>query len=248
MADALPTPVQKVLVVDDEPHVRHFLRLSLNAEGFDTCEAATASEALDRVCSDKPDLIILDLGLPDFDGREVIREVRQKLEIPILVLSGRTEDSEKIAALERGADDYMTKPFAIRDLVARARSALDYDRLKREQIATDEVRTGQLRIKISIPEVLRDGQLLTLEPEEYELLKILALHGGRVLTVSTLERKMWGHEGDAKLDRDLQRIVSSLRRKIEDEPSFPVYLVTEPAVGYRLAILQDSKGAAEALV
>lgn len=233
----------RILIVDDEPHVRQFLRLSLKAEGFGVCEAATASEALARVQSDRPDLIVLDLGLPDLDGREVIREVRANLETPILVLSGRTEDSEKIAALERGADDYMTKPFAIRDLVMHVRAALDHERLKRGQIVGNEVRTGWLRVRLSSPEAFRNDQPLALEPEEYSLLKILAEHCGRVLTVSFLERALWGRDGDDSLDWELQKLVGSLRRKIEDEPSFPVYIVTEPAVGYRLAILSDRKGA-----
>ncbi len=233
----------KILIVDDEPHVRQFLRLALRAEGFDAREAATASEALEKVQADCPDLMILDLGLPDLDGREVIREVRSKLEIPILVLSGRTEDAEKIAALERGADDYMTKPFAIRELVTRARAALDYGRLKLEQVATEEVRTGRLRIGLAKPEVFRDDQPLDFEAEEYALLKTLAMRGGRVLTYAHLERALWGKEGNVKLDWELQNLVGRVRRKIEDEPSFPVYIVTEPAVGYRLAILSARKGA-----
>ncbi|MER2519605.1 MAG: response regulator transcription factor [Bdellovibrionales bacterium] len=237
------TRSHKILVVDDEPHVRQFLRLSLQAEGFEVHEAATAADALNKVQSDCPDFIILDLGLPDLDGREVIREVRSKLETPILVLSGRTEDAEKIAALERGADDYMTKPFAIHELVTRVRALLDHERLKLEQVATEEVRTGRLRICLAKPEVFRDDHPLDLEAEEYDLIKILAVHGGRVLTYAHLECALWGKEGDAKLDWELQKLVVGVRRKIENEPSFPVYLVTEPAVGYRLAILPDRDGA-----
>lgn len=233
----------KILIVDDEPHVRQFLRLSLKAEGFQVCEAATALEAIARVQADQPDLIILDLGLPDMDGHEVIREVRANLETPLLVLSGRAEDSDKIAAFERGADDYMTKPFAIRDLVTHARAALERERLKREQVAAEEVRTGRLCVRLATAEASCDGQILALEPEEGALLKALAEQRGRVLTVSRLQRVLWGREGDDDLDWSLQKLVGSLRRKIEEEPSFPVYVVTEPPVGYRLAILPESKGA-----
>jgi two-component system, OmpR family, KDP operon response regulator KdpE len=229
--------------VDDEPHVRKFLRLSLQAEGFNVLEAGTAEEAITLVHTAAPDLVILDLGLPDIDGRIVIRDIRLKSDMPILVLSGRTEDSEKIAALEQGADDYMTKPFATKDLVQRVRAALTQQSLRQEQDAVTAVQTGNLSIGLESPDVTRDRSKVKLEDEEYELLKLLALHGGRVLTYGRLERALWGLEGNAERHQDLQKRINALRRKLEDEPAFPRYIVTEPAVGYRLEMIPPGKAA-----
>jgi two-component system KDP operon response regulator KdpE len=236
-------PATRILIVDDEPHVRRFLRLSLQAEEFNVLEAATAEEAITVVHSATPDLMILDLGLPDIDGRQVIRDVRMTSNMPILVLSGRTEDSEKIAALEQGADDYITKPFAVRDLVMRVQAALQ-QRLLREKQDEDSVLTGNLDIRLRAPEVKRAGHAVSLENEEYELLRLLALHGGRVLTYGHIMRSIWGKESEQNRQRDLQKRVNTLRHKLEIEPAFPRYIVTEPAVGYRLEILPPESAAA----
>jgi len=235
-------PAARVLIVDDEPHVRKFLRLSLQAEEFNVLEAATAEEAITLVHGAAPDLMILDLGLPDIDGRQVIRDVRLTSAMPILVLSGRTEDSVKIAALEQGADDYITKPFAVRDLVGRVQAALR-QRMLREKQAEDNVLTGELYIHLRAPEVKRSGTAVTLDGEEYALLRLLAMHGGRVLTYGHIVRSLWGKDSETNRQRDLQKRVHGLRHKLESEPAFPRYIVTEPAVGYRLEILPPGESA-----
>jgi two-component system KDP operon response regulator KdpE len=237
MALTLSQPALRILIVDDEPHVRKFLRLTLQAEDFNVLEAASAEEALTIVHSANPDLMILDLGLPDIDGRQVIRDVRMKSDMPIIVLSGRTEDSEKIAALEQGADDYLTKPFAMRDLIARIRAALRQQSFREEWDEIDSVETGTLRIRLHTPEVRRGPSAVALDPEEYALLRLLALHGGRVVTMGHIERALWGKEGENDQHHNLQKRISTLRRKLEAEPSFPRYIVTEPSVGYRLEML-----------
>jgi two-component system KDP operon response regulator KdpE len=227
----------RILVVDDEPHVRKFLRLTLQAEGFNVLEASSAEEAITLVHTAAPDLMILDLGLPDIDGQQVIRDVRLKSPMPILVLSGRTEDGEKVAALEHGADDYLAKPFAMRDLVFRVRAALEQQTAKRKRKDATSVLTGDLLIRLDQRAVTRGNRPIALDEEEYALLRLLALHGGRVLTIGRIERALWGREGDAARHRHLQERITGLRRKLEAEPSFPRYIVTEPAVGYRLEIL-----------
>jgi two-component system KDP operon response regulator KdpE len=237
-----PLPATRILIVDDEPHVRKFLRLSLQAEEFNVLEAATAEEAITLVHSAAPDLMILDLGLPDIDGRQVIKDVRLTSPMPILVLSGRSEDSEKIAALEQGADDYITKPFAVRDLVARVQAALS-QKILRDKQDEGSVLTGDLDIRLREPGVMRRGHAIELEDEEYALLRLLAMHGGRVLTYGHLVRSLWGKESAQGRQRDLQKRVNTLRHKLENEPAFPRYIVTEPAVGYRLEILPPAEAA-----
>lgn len=231
------TPAARLLIVDDEPPVRKFLRLSLQAEGFNVLEAATAEEAITLVHMAEPDLMILDLGLPDLDGQQVIRDVRLKSDMPILVLSGRTEDSEKIAALDHGADDYMEKPFAVKDLVFRVKAALEQQAAPHRRGGADNVVTGDLNIHLKSPEVMRGNSRVSLDDEEYRLLKLLALHGGRVLTIGRIEKALWGAEGDGVRHHYLQKRITDLRHKLEAEPSFPRYIVTEPSVGYRLEML-----------
>ena len=234
------SPALRILIVDDEPHVRKFLRLTLQAENFNVLEAATAEEAITIVHGASPDLMILDLGLPDIDGRQVIRDVRLKSDMPILVLSARSEDSEKIAALEQGADDYITKPFAMRALIMRIRAAMEQQSLRHEQIDLENIHTGGLSIGIHNHEVKRDQHLVELDDEEYALLRLLALHGGRVLTISRISQALWGKDNEVTSQSAIQKRISTLRRKLEAEPSFPRYIVTEPAVGYRLEMLPPS--------
>jgi len=230
-------PAFRILIVDDEPHIRRFLRLCLQAESFNVLEAATAEEAITLVHAASPNLMILDLGLPDIDGRQVIRDVRMKSDMPILVLSGRTEDSQKITTLEQGADDYITKPFVARELMRRVHAALQQHEEKARQGRDDSLHTGRLNIHLKSPEVTRDNQAVPLADEEYALLRLLALHGGRVLTFGRIARALWG-AGDGETNhRELQLCVNGLRRKLENEPSFPRYIVTEPAIGYRLELL-----------
>jgi two-component system KDP operon response regulator KdpE len=234
---SLTAPTARILVVDDEPHVRKFLRLSMQAEGFNVLEASTAEEAILLVHEASPELMVLDLGLPDIDGQQVIRDVRLKSDMPILVLSGRTEDSERIAALEQGADDFMTKPFNVYDLIARVRAALQQHKLHKNHKESGSIQTGELCIGLSKPEVMRARSAVKLDDEEYALLRLLALHGGRVLTFGRLMRALWGEQVDPTHKyRILQKRVNALRHKLETEPCFPRYIVTEPSVGYRLEI------------
>lgn len=230
-------PVPRILIVDDEPHVRRFLRLSLQAEGFNVLEAATAEEAIVLVYGASPDLMILDLGLPDIDGRQVIRDVRLKSAMPILVLSGRPEDSEKILALEQGADDYMTKPFVMRELIARVRAALQQQPSHATVADDEDIQTGDLHIDMHAADVMRGNRHVALDDEEYAVLRLLALHRGRVLTAGSIGRALWGTEDELGRHRHLLQRIQTLRCKLEDQPSFPRYIVTEPAVGYKLEML-----------
>jgi two-component system KDP operon response regulator KdpE len=231
------TSTPRILIVDDEPHVRQFLRLSFTAEGFEVLEAATADKAVDLVHIEAPDLMILDLGLPDIDGQQVIRDVRLKSPLPIVVLSGRIEDGEKIAALENGADDYLAKPFIMQDLVYRVRAALEQYAMRRARLNASSVLTGDLVIHLNQHEVTRGKATVLLENEEYAVLRMLALHGGQVITVGRLSRALWGQQENPALEYALQTLISALRRKLEVEAAFPRYILTEPAVGYRLEML-----------
>jgi len=232
-----------IIIVDDEPHVRKFLRLSLQAESFNVFEAETAEEAITIVHNSKPDVMILDLGLPDIDGRQVIRDVRLHSNMPILVLSGRAEDSEKIAALEQGADDYITKPFSVRDLVARLYAALQQKDMWQNHDDVERVMTGDLDIYLHEQRVRRGNKTINLDNEEYAVIRILALHGGRVMTSTSIERALWGEPIDQERHQDLKKHIHALRRKLEAEPSFPRYIMTEPSVGYRLEMLPPLLGA-----
>ena len=222
----------RALVVDDEPAVRRFLRTSLEPRGYHISEASNGMEAIDKVASSRPDVILLDMGLPDLDGVEVTRILREWCSIPILILSVRDSEADKVAALDAGADDYLTKPFGLNELLARVRAAL-----RRVQQNPDEpvLVSGNLRLDLSNREVIRDGQRIILTPTEYDILKALARKAGKVLTHQHLMREVWGH-----VEQDLHTLrvnISNLRKKIEPEPGRPVYVVTEPGVGYRFVLL-----------
>jgi len=220
----------RVLVVDDERAIRRFLRTSLTAHGYAVYEASSGQEALSAVIGDRPDLIILDLGLPDLNGIEVTRQLREWTRIPIIVLSVREEEATKVAALDVGADDYLTKPFGIAELMARIRVALRHT----EQPAGEPVfEVGDLRMDRARRQVLMVGNEIVLTPTEYDLLRVLVQHAGKVLTHRQLLRQVWGvgYELETHL---LQVNISNLRRKIEPDPSRPNYIITEVGVGYRL--------------
>ncbi|MCE5216302.1 response regulator transcription factor [bacterium] len=220
----------RILVVDDEQAIRRFLRVTLDAQGYQVYEAETGKEALRAVPACRPDVVILDLGLPDMEGHEVIRSLREWSPVPILVLSVREHETEKITALDAGADDYVTKPFAVGELTARLRAAL-----RRTANTGNEAvyAVGDLRIDLGRRQVSFAGQQIALTPTEYELLRALAQHAGRVLTHHHLLRQVWGasYEPETHL---LRVNISNLRRKLEPDPSRPQYLLTEPGVGYRL--------------
>lgn len=222
----------RILVVDDEPQIQRFLKPSLTAAGYEVVEAATGAEALKAVATQAPDLVILDLGLPDMDGKEVIASLRGWSDIPIVILSARDRESEKIAALDLGADDYVEKPFGIGELTARIRTALR-NRGRRDAIPT-VMEVDGLTIDPIKRLVSRDGETVHLTPKEYDLLLLLARHAGRVVTHRTLLTSVWGpaHGDDLHY---LRVFIGQLRQKIERDPTQPRIVRTEPGVGYRMA-------------
>lgn len=220
----------RVLVVDDERPIRRFLQTSLTAHGYTVFEAAGGQEALSGVIDDRPDMVILDLGLPDIDGVEVTRRLREWTPIPIIILSVRDQEQDKIAALDAGADDYLTKPFGIGELLARMRVAL---RRATTPQADPVFTSAGLVVDLARRVVLIDSQEVQLTPTEYDLLRVFVTHAGKVLTHRQLLRQVWGvgYEDEMHI---LRVNISNLRRKIEPDPSRPSYIVTEPGVGYRL--------------
>ncbi len=220
----------RVLVVDDEPAIRRFLRVSLEAHRYTVYEASSGEEALQAVQSNRPDVIILDLGLPDMEGTEVTRRLRNWTPIPIIILSVREQEADKISALDAGADDYLTKPFGVGELLARLRVAL---RRVASGSGDSVFITGDLMVDPTHRLVRMGKTALQLTPTEYDLLKTLVAHAGKVLTHRHLARMVWGevYEDDMHL---LRVHVSNLRRKLEPDPTQPRYIVTEPGVGYRL--------------
>jgi len=220
----------RVLVVDDEQPIRRYLRATLNAHGFIVSEAVDGQQALISAATDRPELIILDLGLPDMDGIEVTRRLREWTSIPIIILSVQEQENNKIAALDAGADDYLTKPFGTGELIARIRVAL-----RRSVQASGEpvYQVDDLRVDLTRRQVKLADVEVSLTPIEYDLLRVLVLHAGRMITHRQLLRQMWGSAYET--ETHLLRVnISNLRRKIEPDPTRPRYILTEPGVGYRL--------------
>jgi len=220
----------RVLVVDDERAIRRFLRASLDAHGYTVLEAGTGKEALAAVVHDRPDLILLDLGLPDMDGVEVTRKLREWTRIPIIILSVHEGEDAKVEALDAGADDYLTKPFFIGELLARMRVTL---RHTAEPAREPVLELGELRVDWDRRQVSIGKNAIVLTPTEYDLLRALAQHAGKVLTHRHLLREVWGAAFEPETHL-LQVNVSNLRRKLEPDPSRPSYVITEVGVGYRL--------------
>ena len=222
----------RILVVDDERPIRRFLNASLGGQ-YTVLEAASGEEALSMAVSGRPDIIILDLGLPDMDGLEVTRRLREWTQIPIIVVSVRDQEETKIAALDAGADDYLTKPFGVGELTARVRVAL---RRSASPEAEPVFQKDDLLVDLAKRNVLKQGQAVNLTPTEYDILRLLVQHAGKVLTHEQLIRSIWGNEsaGDEQDSHLLRVNVSNLRRKLEPDPSRPHFIVTEPGVGYRL--------------
>ena len=220
----------RILVVDDEPPIRRLLRTSLASQGFQIVEAATGREALDGVEQALPDLIVLDLGLPDMQGQEVIRLLREQgSAVPIVVLSSRTDETGKVEALDLGADDYVTKPFGTDELLARIRAALRH-RLQ-QQGERPVFSSGDLSVDLVRRIVrVRDAEA-KLSPKEYDILRMLVAHAGKVLTHRMLMSEVWGGETDIQY---LRIYVRQLRQKIEADPERPRHIITETGVGYRL--------------
>lgn len=221
-----------VLIVDDERAIRRFLRTSLSAQGYHITEAATGEEALTATVQSTPDLIILDLGLPGMDGVEVTRRLREWTQVPIIILSVIQDEGNKIRALDAGADDYLTKPFGIGELMARMRAAM---RHVVTNISDPIFKSGGLEVDVVSRIVKVTGEEIQLTPTEYDLLRVLVKYAGKVLTHSQLLREVRGT--DYQDDSHLLRVhMSNLRRKIEPDPNQPQYIMTEPGVGYRLLL------------
>ena len=224
----------RILIVDDEPNILGTVTPLLRRQAYEVFTAMTGRAALEAVERDKPDLIVLDLGLPDMDGVDVCVAIRQTSSVPILVLSARGAEGDKVRALDAGADDYVTKPFGAEELLARIRAALR--RTESPAPATEPIVHGELVIDRERFRVLRNGEEVRLTPKEFELLTYLAQHAGRVLTHRVILRAIWGpHAGDQP--EHLRVLVGSLRKKIEPNPASPKYILTEPWVGYRFADL-----------
>lgn len=223
---------QRILVVDDESPIRRYLRAALSAQGFTIYEAANGLEALNAVIADRPDIIILDLGLPDIDGIEVTRRLREWSQIPIIILSVREAEQDKIAALDAGADDYLTKPFGTGELMARMRVAM-----RRLTSKPDDpvIQVGGLQMDISRRVVTVNENEISLTPTEYDILRLLMQNAGKVITHHHLLRQVWGTAYDSEM-HILRVNISNLRRKIETDPARPNYIHTEPGVGYRLKV------------
>jgi two-component system KDP operon response regulator KdpE len=219
-----------ILLVEDDPQIRRFLRAALDADGYRLLEAVTAEEGSAQAAARQPDLILLDLGLPDRDGLDVIRGVRKWGKIPILVLSARGQEKDKIAALDLGADDYVAKPFAVGELLARIRAAL-----RRSTAAAPGtiVRFGAVEVDLDKRVVRVDAQEVHLTPNEYKLLQVLIQHSGKVLTQRQLLNEVWGPQHTEQAQY-LRVYIAQLRRKLERNPARPRHLHTEPGVGYRL--------------
>jgi len=224
----------KILVVEDEPEIRRFLRVSLVGHDYRFLEAETGREGIRFAAEQQPDLVILDLGLPDVDGLEVIQQIRSWSHMPIVVLSARGQERDKIAALDHGADDYLTKPFGVGELLARIRVALRHAAGDGEA-GEPEFSTGELLIDRAARRVTVGDQEVHLTPNEYRLLTVLAKHAGKVVTHRQLLKEVWGP--DSVFETHYLRVyLAQLRRKIEADPARPRYLLTEPGVGYRLHV------------
>jgi two-component system KDP operon response regulator KdpE len=222
---------KRILVVDDEPQIRKFLRISLSANGYDVVEAPAGEEGIAKCATSQPALVILDLGLPDIDGQQVIARIREWSDVPIIVLSVRTKDSEKVFALDNGANDYVVKPFSIDELLARVRVAL---RARLQGVAqAAEVVVGELVVDVPKHKVSVSGVDVKLTRKEFELLKMLAQNAGRIVTHRQILREVWG---PAHLDdvHYLRIYIGHLRQKLGDDPGNPQFIESEPGVGYRL--------------
>lgn len=225
-------PVQ-ILLVDDEVAIQRAMAPMLRSRGYDVVVASTGREAIEVFEREKPDLVILDLGLPDVDGQEICRRIRERSETPILILSARGAEPDKVAALDQGADDYVTKPFGPEELIARVRAALRRS-LGREQTLHGKLQRGDLTMDFDRRRVHRGGAEIRLTPKEFELLTLLVTHAGRVLTHRAVLKAIWGPHS-VEQPEHLRVLIGQLRKKIEPDPAHPQYVLTEPWVGYRFA-------------
>jgi two-component system KDP operon response regulator KdpE len=230
----MPTNPALILLVEDELPIRRFLRTSLSGEDYRLVEAETGQQALRLAAQQPPDLVILDLGLPDIDGQEVLRKLREWLQAPIIILSARDQENQKVTALDNGADDYLTKPFSTAELLARMRVALRHTARSGSEGDSAGFAVGELRVDLAARRVFVKEKEIHLTPLEYKLLTTLIRHAGKVLTQRHLLKEVWGPH-HLQETHYLRVFMASLRRKIEDDPAEPRYLLTEQGVGYRLA-------------
>ena len=224
-----------ILMIEDDPQIRRFLRATLAAEGYQFHEAVTAADGVVQTEARRPDLILLDLGLPDFDGLTVIQKIRESSQVPIVILSARGQEKDKIAALDLGADDYVAKPFAVGELLARIRAALRRAAPAGSETTGHLFRFGRVELDVERRAVKVDGEEVHLTPNEYKLLTVMIRNAGKVLTQRQLLNEVWGpnHTDQAQY---LRVYIAQLRRKLEHDPARPKHLQTEPGVGYRLVV------------
>jgi two-component system, OmpR family, KDP operon response regulator KdpE len=225
---------KRILVIDDEPQIRKFLRISLGAQGYEVLEAESGEEGVSKCATTQPKLVVLDLGLPDLDGQQVIRRIREWSDVPIIVLSVRQNDGEKVSALDNGANDYVVKPFSIEELLARVRVAMRM-RSPQETDATEFI-VGDLVVDVPRHKVTVAGSIVKLTRKEFDLLRMLARNAGRIVTHRQILREVWGpaHEDDVHY---LRVYIGHLRQKLGDDPANPQFIESEPGVGYRLILV-----------
>jgi two-component system KDP operon response regulator KdpE len=222
-----------VLIIEDEVSIRRFLKAALESQGFKLLEAANGAQGLALAAAHNPDIILLDLGLPDRDGLELIKSIREWARTPIIIISARGRDADKVEGLDAGADDYLTKPFSVEELAARMRVAIRH--LTQAPTGKDEpiFQTGELRVDLARRLVWVAGQEIHLTPIEFKLLAVLVRHSGKVITQRQLLQEVWGHRSEEQAHY-LRNYIYHLRHKLEVDPARPAYLRTEPGVGYRL--------------
>jgi two-component system, OmpR family, KDP operon response regulator KdpE len=230
--------VSRVLVVDDEPQIRRTLAINLRAWGYQVDLAATGEEALKAAADQPPDVVVLDLSLPGIDGLQVIQGLRGWTRVPIIVLSVREREADKVAALDAGADDYVTKPFGINELLARLRAAV------RRATPTDEpipvVQTSDFRVDLAAKQITRNGREVRLTPTEWQLVELLVRHPGRLVSQRQLLQEVWGPKYQEETNY-LRIFIAQIRRKLEPDPAHPCYFITEPGMGYRFQPKQEPR-------
>ena len=224
-----------ILLIDDEPQMRRFLRITLQGHGYRLIEVASGSEGLAAAATRNPDIVLLDLGLPDMDGLEVAKRLREWSQVPVIVLSAREQEEDKIKALDSGADDYLTKPFGAGELLARIRVALRHVVMQQTGSDNPVFELGSLIVDLAKRQVFREGAEVHLTPIEYRLLTVLIKHAGKVVTHAQLLREVWG-SASVEQTHYLRIYMAQLRHKLETDPARPIYFINEPGVGYRLKI------------
>lgn len=228
--------MNRILIIDDEPQIRRFLRISLSSQGYEILEAETGEEGLATASLESPNLVVLDLGLPDIDGKEVLKTLREFYEGPVIVLSVRYQEAEKVAALDAGANDYVVKPFGVKELLARIRSLLRmFEGIESTPPVYDD---GHLYVDLSGHELRVDNEEVKLSRKEFDLLRMLMTHAGRIVTQQQLLKEVWGpsHKDDSHY---LRIFIAKIRSKLGDDPANPTYIETEPGVGYRFLAPDD---------